>query len=139
MCPTLSLFSHPSRRPRGTGRPRLIFANCADEPRQSGSSFLELFHRADAAKEWFTPKELAALLGRTDQFVRDLLGNGRILGHALRARGKSTRRSYQVHRRAVELYLLETANFHSDDYVRCLLTLAKDLPRAQRERLRSQL
>ncbi|MDR2030037.1 MAG: hypothetical protein LBP65_01045 [Puniceicoccales bacterium] len=119
---------------------RLIFANCRDDGAQrSGPSLMEIFHRIDPGKEWFTAKEVAALLGRTDQFVRDLLENGRILGHALHARGTAARKSHQIHRQAVELYLLETANFFPNDYVRCLLDLAKRLPRAQRELLRSQL
>jgi hypothetical protein len=115
----------------------LIFANCAHGP-ETGS-MLELFLRVDTNKQWFTAKELAALLGRTDQFVRDLLENRRILGHALCGRGVSERKSYQIHRRAVELYLLQTANFQPDDYVDSLARLIQCLPRDQRERIRNQI
>jgi hypothetical protein len=100
---------------------------------------LDIFHRVDIGKEWFTAKELAALLGRTDQFVRDLMEHRRILGHALCARGNSSRKSYQIHRRAVELYLLETANFHPNEYVAGLINLIRKLPVNQRELLRKQL
>jgi hypothetical protein len=99
---------------------------------------LDIFHRIDPAKEWFTVKEVAALLGRTDQFVRDLLEHRRILGHALYARGDATRKSHQVHRSAVELYLLETANFRPTEYVQRLLQLLRQLPREQREMVRNR-
>ena len=100
---------------------------------------LETFRLIDPTKQWFTAKEVAALLDRTDQFVRDLIENRRILGHALFGRGASDRKSYQIHRSAVELYLLQTANFQPDEYVERLLLLAKRLPKPQREWLRSAL
>jgi hypothetical protein len=101
--------------------------------------YLDTFFPLESGREWFTPKELAALLGRTDQFVRDMLENDRILGHALRGRGQSDRRSYQIHRNAVELYLLETANFTPEDYVERLFRLIRRLPRPFRERMREML
>ncbi|MDR2668077.1 MAG: helix-turn-helix domain-containing protein, partial [Puniceicoccales bacterium] len=93
----------------------------------------------DISREWFTAKELAALLGRTDQFVRDMVDNGRILGHTLQGRGASGRKVYQIHRSAVELYLLETANFTPSEYVTRVFNVVARLPRSDREKLRSML
>jgi excisionase family DNA binding protein len=111
-------------------------ANCGDF---GGSAYLDVFFPVRTTQEWYTAKELAALLGRTDQFVRDMVDNGRILGHMLCGRGNSGRRTYQIHRNAVELYLLETANFRPPDYVRRILGLASSLPPRDREMLRAML
>jgi hypothetical protein len=122
--------------------PRIIFANCLGDGQSStpeACRMVDMFRLIDPAKQWFTAKEVAALLDRTDQFVRDLIEHRRILGHALYARGSSERKSYQIHRSAIELYLLQTANFQPDEYVRQLHGLAKHLPRQQREWLRTNL
>jgi hypothetical protein len=122
--------------------PRITFANCLGDGQCAAPEacrMLDTFRLIDPSKQWFTAKEVAALLDRTDQFVRDLIEHRRILGHALCARGSSERKSYQIHRSAIELYLLQTANFQPDEYVRQLLGLAKRLPRQQREWLRSHL
>ncbi len=71
-------------------------------------------------QQWFTPKEVARLIGRTDQYVRDAFENQKILGHqgnARARRGREKRRTYQVHREGVILFLLETANYGPDDFV----------------------
>lgn len=71
-------------------------------------------------KEWFTAKEVAALIGRTSQYVRDAFENQKILGHILNGkarRGNERRRSYQIHRDAVLLFLLETANYDPEDFI----------------------
>ena len=71
-------------------------------------------------QHWFTPKEAGWIIGRTDQYVRDCFDSGRILGHLLSGRtpqGKEKRKSYQVHRDALILFLLETANYHPEDFV----------------------
>lgn len=68
-----------------------------------------------AGKEWFTPKEVAAIIGRTDQFVRDALDSRRILGHSCSARGAQKRRTYHIHRDGLLLFLLETANYEPQD------------------------
>ena len=115
---------------------RLRVSNCSDFGR---GDYIATFFPLDASREWFTAKELAALLGRTDQFVRDMVDNGRIFGHTLRGRGVSGRKVYQIHRSAVELYLLETANFIPSDYVHRIFSMAVRLPRAEREKLRVML
>lgn len=109
----------------------LVFSN-VDENRGSLLAFLE---GIDPKQMWFSAKEVAAILGRTDQFVRDLLENRRLFGHALCGRGESSRRSYQIHRTAIELYLLETANYSPDDYGKKLIRLIKSLPRQEQEKI----
>ncbi len=71
-------------------------------------------------KQWFSPKEVASMIGRTDQFVRDAFDNQKILGHQNNGRarkGRERRRTYQIHREAVLLFLLETANYRPKDFV----------------------
>lgn len=70
-----------------------------------------------AGQEWFTPKEVATLLGCSDQFVRECLETGRLLGHLLSniTIGERKRVRYQVHREGLALFLLETANYNPSD------------------------
>ncbi|MEO0796056.1 MAG: hypothetical protein AAFX93_12880 [Verrucomicrobiota bacterium] len=74
----------------------------------------------DEDKEWYSVQDVAAIIGRTDQYVRDCFDNGHLLGHRLVGRsrnGASGRRSYQVHRDGLVLYLLETANYEPEDFM----------------------
>jgi hypothetical protein len=71
-------------------------------------------------QQWFSPKEVASLIGRTDQFVRDAFDNQKILGHQNNAKarkGRERRRTYQIHREGVLLFLLETANYRPKDFL----------------------
>ncbi|MDR2677178.1 MAG: helix-turn-helix domain-containing protein [Puniceicoccales bacterium] len=102
---------------------------------RASASLLDLVAKTDPHQAWFTPKEVAAILNRTDQFVRDLVENGRIWGHALNARGQR-RKSYQIHRIALELYLLQTANFGPDELAKSILRLVDSLPRKQVDAIR---
>lgn len=83
-------------------------------------------------KIWFSPKEVAAVIGRSDQYVRDCLDSQRILGHALKGRaikGKEIRKSYQIHRTGLILFLLETANYSSEDMFDRIIELVSDAPK----------
>ena len=107
----------------------------ADATDVASASLLDMVAKTDPRQAWLTPKEVAAILNRTDQFVRDLVENGRILGHALNARGRR-RKSYQIHRIALELYLLQTANFAPDELAKSILRLVDSLPRKQVDEIR---
>jgi hypothetical protein len=37
-------------------------------------------------KEWFSPKEMADIIGKTDQYIRDAFDNQKIFGHISNAR-----------------------------------------------------
>ncbi len=70
-------------------------------------------------QQWFTLKEVASIVGRTDQFVRDAFVNQKILGHQNNAharKGCERRQTYQIHREGVLLFLLETANYRPKDF-----------------------
>lgn len=91
---------------------------------------------------WFTPKEVAALVGRSDQYIRDCFDNQKILGHQFNGRGQrgqEKRRACQIHRRSLQLYLLETANHTPEDFMRRLSTLIRSCPQALREALSREL
>ncbi|MGF1485430.1 MAG: hypothetical protein ACFBZ8_13820 [Opitutales bacterium] len=93
-------------------------------------------------QEWYTPKEVAAILGKTDQYVRDCFLNQKILGHTTNGRtprGQERRQRYQIHRDSVLLYLCETANYTPEDYVDRLEVLLDRVAPEQRERLATRL
>jgi hypothetical protein len=80
-------------------------------------------------QQWFTPKEVAAIIGRSDQFVRDAYDNQKIFGHQNNGRarkGKERRRTYQIHREGILFFLLETANFRPKDFLECLKELLRN-------------
>jgi len=93
-------------------------------------------------KEWYTAKEAAGVIGRSAQYVRDCFDNQKILGHAMNARGPSgseQRRSYQIPRAALMLYLMETANYRPGDYAQRLCFLLEQLDASERRRIAEQL
>ena len=70
-------------------------------------------------KTWYTVKEVAALLGRSEQYVRDCFDNQKMLGHVWNAkakRGKEKRHTYHISRKGLVLFLMETANFSANDF-----------------------
>lgn len=79
-----------------------------------GEDFDELF---PDKKEWFSPKEVGKIIGRSDQFVRNSIYCGKIMGHisnGIKSRGDEERTYIQVQKKMIILYLLETANYTSD-------------------------
>ncbi len=93
-------------------------------------------------KEWYSPREVAAIIGRTDQYVRDCFLNQKILGHTANARtprGQERRQRYQIHRDSVLLYLCETANYTPEDYMDRLAELLERASPEQRRLLREGL
>jgi hypothetical protein len=93
-------------------------------------------------KEWYSPREAAEVLGRTDQYVRDCFLNQKILGHTANARsprGRERRRHYQIHRDSLLLYLCETANYTPDDYLDRLAELIERASPEQRALLARSL
>ena len=82
-------------------------------------------------KEWFSPREVATIIGKTDQYIRDAFDNQKILGHVSNAKspkGKEQRRYYLIHRDGVILYLLETANYDPEDFSERLRELLYNQP-----------
>lgn len=93
-------------------------------------------------QEWFSAKEVAAIVGKTDQYVRDAFENQKILGHTSNARalpGKEKRRSYQIHRDGVLLFLLETANYDPPQFMERVLDLLRARSRHQLMEFRTAL
>jgi hypothetical protein len=71
-------------------------------------------------QQWFSPKEMAAIIGKTDQYVRNAFDNQKILGHLLNGscpKGQEKRKTYMISRECVLLFLFETANFCPDDFL----------------------
>ncbi|MDR0740556.1 MAG: hypothetical protein LBF34_02485 [Puniceicoccales bacterium] len=82
-------------------------------------------------KEWFSPKEMANIVGKTDQYIRDAFDNQKIFGHTSNGRsprGQEKRKTYQIHRDGVLLYLLETANYSSEDFTERIVDLIRSKP-----------
>ena len=93
-------------------------------------------------KKWFSSKEAASVIGRSPQYVRDCFDNQKIMGHALNARGRTgdeKRKSYQIPRAALLLYLMETANYQGGDFAERILNLAGQLAPGERRALAEKL
>ncbi|MDE6576203.1 MAG: hypothetical protein K2L24_02275 [Opitutales bacterium] len=91
-------------------------------------------------KTWFSPKEMASIVGKTDQYIRDAFDNQKIFGHVLNgraARGHEKRRSYQIHRDGILLYLLETANYSQEDFTARITELLRSKPAGTLRRVKS--
>ena len=95
-----------------------------------------------AGKEWFTPKEVAAIIPWGERHVRDCLKGQRILGHASSARVGHTeeqRRSFAIPRAALILFMAETANYTSAVLVERFCDVVSNWPPAMQRELRDYL
>ncbi len=93
-------------------------------------------------KDWFSAKEVATLIGKTDQYIRDCYDSQRIPGHASSGhplKGRETRRTYSFHRDCVLLFLMETANFEPADFMERLLEILSNRTPEQLHNLRRRL
>jgi len=88
-------------------------------------------------KEWYTPPEIAPLVGRTPQYIRNAIGAGVIQGHC--SRPGSTRQSHVVHRDALLLYLRQTALYEPEDFLHELAQVIDKLPPVYRRELNNML
>lgn len=82
-----------------------------------------------SSQQWFSPKEMASIIGKTDQYVRNAFDNQKILGHIHNAsapKGKEKKKTYLISRENVLLFLLETANFSPDDFIERLTEILKN-------------
>ncbi len=80
-------------------------------------------------QRWFSPKEVAHIIGKSDQYVRDAFDNQKIFGHILSGRapkGAERRKTYQISRENLLLYLVQTANYNFDDFSECLYKIFKN-------------
>lgn len=99
--------------------------------------------QADEAGEWsflmpfgkalIRTDEACELIGRSPQYVRELIEAGRLESHQDTVRG--TRLTNLITRRSVELYLIETSNYDPSFLVLRLESVLKKLNRAALERL----
>jgi len=73
-----------------------------------------------SGKEWFSPKEAGSIIGRSDQFVRDSFYSGKIFGHlsnGMAPKGEEKKTYLRVHRDAIVLYLIESANYTPESFM----------------------
>lgn len=103
----------------------------------------EFDHLLPPGQTWFSPKEVAAVIGTTDQFVRDCFQNRKILGHQTNGRSRKTkeqqRQRYLIHREGVLLYLSQTANYEAGDFLALMKQLVRERPMEERRALRAAL
>jgi hypothetical protein len=102
--------------------------------------FFEFF--LPPAQRWFSPKEVASIIGKSAQYVRDAFDNQKILGHTLSGRapkGKERRKTYQISRESLVLYLMETANYSSDEFLSKLRSIFNSCSTAQLLGLRKEI
>lgn len=80
-------------------------------------------HLFPEGRIWFSPKEAGNIIGRSDQFVRDSFYSGKIFGHVSsnRNRRASEKKNYMlVHKEAIFLFLMESANYTPRDFMETL-------------------
>ncbi len=71
-------------------------------------------------QEWFSPKEAGNIIGRSDQFIRDSFYTGKIMGHTsngIAPKGEEKKSYLRVHRDAIIMYLLESANYTPESFM----------------------
>ncbi|MDR0595331.1 MAG: hypothetical protein LBF94_01350 [Puniceicoccales bacterium] len=93
-------------------------------------------------QRWFSPKEVAAIIGKSAQYVRDAFDNQKILGHTMSGRapkGKEKRKTYQISRESLMLYLIETANYTSDEFLLKLRDIFSNCSTAQLLKLQNEI
>ncbi len=74
-------------------------------------------------QDWFSPKEAGSIIGRSDHFIRDCFCSGKIMGHTSNGIGRkgTEKKTYlRVHRDAIILYLLESANYTTESFLRSI-------------------
>ena len=93
-------------------------------------------------QEWFSPKETGAIIGRSDQYVRNTFYSGKIFGHlsnGLAKKGMEKKTYLRVHRSAILLYLAQSANYTSDDIHEALMQVISRLSDYQLMRLEKSI
>lgn len=93
-------------------------------------------------QEWFSPKEAGAIIGRSDQYVRNTFYSGKIFGHlsnGLAKKGLEKKTYLRVHRSAILLYLAQSANYSSDDLHEALMQIIARLSDFQIMRLEKSI
>lgn len=84
---------------------------------EASEHFSSLFPKG---QEWFSPKEAGYIIGRSDQFVRNSFYSGKIFGHlsnGLAKRGEEKKTYMRVHRAAIVLFLMESANYTPESFM----------------------
>jgi hypothetical protein len=106
----------------------------------SNNGYFEFF--LPPTQRWFSPKEVASIIGKSAQYVRDAFDNQKILGHTLSGRapkGKEIRKTYQISRESLVLYLMETANYSSDEFLLKFHSVLNGCSTAQLLRLKREI
>lgn len=84
---------------------------------EASEHFSSLFPKG---QEWFSPKEAGYIIGCSDQFVRNSFYSGKIFGHlsnGLAKRGEEKKTYMRVHRDAIVLFLMESANYTPESFM----------------------
>ena len=92
--------------------------NLTTDYRQKRQSLEHFGSMIPSSQQWFSPKEMASIIGKTDQYVRNAFDNQKILGHVHNGsapKGQEKKKTYLISRENVLLFLLETANFSPED------------------------
>lgn len=79
-------------------------------------------------QRWFSAKEVAAIIGKTDQYVRNVFNNQKILGHVYNdsaPRGAEKKKIYMISKNVL-LFLLEKANFSSANFIDRLVDILRN-------------
>lgn len=93
-------------------------------------------------KQWFSTKEVAEILGRTPQHVRNAFEGQQLLGHTLcvhNQEGMPLRKRHQVTREALLLYLFESANYKPEDFLARIEEVLQRLSKKELKQVKSRI
>jgi len=95
-------------------------------------------HHLPPGKTWFSTREVAEMLGRTPQWVRDCFDNQKLLGHITNGKahpGREQRRPYRIHRDSLLLFLAQTANYTPREFTERIAHILTQLPPGTRTQI----
>lgn len=108
------------------------------EEKQRAAIHYELLF--ENGKVWYSCKEAALLLGMSAQFVRDAFQSQELMGQEITSRGRDGIRRYRlIHRDCLLMYLIQTANYTSKDFLDKLKRLLLRRPASEQREVRAWL
>jgi hypothetical protein len=89
----------------------------------------------ESGKMWYSSKEAAGILGVSAQFVREAFDSQTLMGQEVASR-KNARPIKLIHRDCLIVYLMETSNYKSQDFLERMKRLLLKRPLVEVEQMR---
>ena len=92
--------------------------------------FINLFGKFDPDKVWFSPKEVASILDRSDQYVRDAFDSGRLQGMNSNAKGSEKKSYIRIHKSSLLIFMLKESNFDNETFIEGMRLIFENTPKS---------